>query len=581
MKADIAPPGAHPIPRRSRPVHRAVLWGVAIAIAVAAAFTIADVVRVAHDVRAGRSAFAQLVHGGLTDHGGLTRQADRGARLFARADRIAGRSVALRAWSRVPFLGRPARWLRAAATSTADVSRRAADAVRRIEPKLGSADDGAGRLDLLDLVQVEFKRLGRAVEQIRLPSSGGFLPPVESARRGLDGELKRLRSALDDGVVAARGLRSFLSGPSSYLALAANNAEMRAGGMILQVGPLRTFRGRLQAGTFRTAGALLLNSPVPLPPEIEALYGWLHPDLEWRNVGSSPNFPQIAPVYATMAQRTGMRRVDGVFQIDVHGLRAILAVIGPVEVGGRRYDASNVERLVFHDLYVAYGGAQIERRTEFSQLAAATLRGLDDREWDLGAMTRALTAAAAGRHLLAWSSRPVEQAAWSRLGIDGALDRNGFMVTVQNHTGNKLDWFIRPRVQISVEHPRNEWRRINVRIRIVNPTPAGEPPYVAGDGRLVRPGDHRALVAVYLPGWATNVELPGRTVNLVGPDGPMRVIGTRIDVPRGGEATLDVVFSVPPRAHRLVLLPSARARPVIVVAERRRLDDSRPHVIPI
>jgi hypothetical protein len=155
------------------------------------------------------------------------------------------------------------------------------------------------------------------------------------------------------------------------------------------------------------------------------------------------------------------------------------------------------------------------------------------------------------------------------------------MLTVQNHTGNKLDWFLRPSMDLRVAPRPDGRRRFRLRIRIENPTPPGEPPYVAGDGSLVPPGSHRSLVALYLPGWAADVEMPRSTVAIVGADGDSRVIGTRIDIARGQSVTIEVAFSAPPGVDRLLLLPSGRARPVPMMFGPKRLDDERTRIIPL
>jgi hypothetical protein len=280
-----------------------------------------------------------------------------------------------------------------------------------------------------------------------------------------------------------------------------------------------------------------------------------------------------------MADRSGLGSVDGVMQVDVRGVRALLEVTGPVAIAGRTYNAGNVERLIMHDLYSAFGGEQVERRHEFSRLAAEAFRALNERGSRPVDLVRALRAAAAGRHLLAWSARPVEQRGWRGLGIDGSLQRDGLMLTVQNHTGNKLDWFLRPSMKLRVEDGAGGLRRLHLRIQIANPTPLGESSYIAGDGKLVPPGDHRALVAVYLPGWASTVRMPGRTIALVGSDGPSHVIGTRVDIARGTTVTIDVEFSAPPDVQRILLMPSGRARPVPVTEGAQRVNDAVPRWI--
>lgn len=525
--------------------------------------------------------FEALTDQGLTGNGRLESEARRGAALFAKADRRAQGSIWLGGLGKIPFFGRPARWVRSASEVAARLGEEGAASAGRIEPQLDATGDPASRLALVELVETELARLQRLVRDVHLSSTGGFLPPVSSVDRELRADLARLRRALADGAIAARGLRSFLSGPTTYVVLAANNSEMRSGGMVLQVGVLQAGGGSIRAGGFRSTAELKLPEPVPLPAEIESLYGWLDPDTEWRNVGTSPNFPAAGPIYASMAEESGLSRVDGVLQIDVLGVRSLLEAIGPIDVDGRRYDSKNVERLVMHDLYVAYGNEQFERRHEFSRLAAEAFRVLTERTSDLGELAKAVRAAAAGRHLMAWSARPAEQQAWERLGIDGRIERDGFMVTVQNHGGNKLDWFVRTSVDLEVEEPAGRFRRVRARIRIDNPTPRRQPGYVTGNGVIVPKGVHRAFVAVYLPGWATNVEFVNRTALVIGTDGPMRVVATRLDIARASSAVVELVFSVPPGVERLILLPSARAVPMEVRLNDGVLDDSTRRILAV
>ena len=540
--------------------------------------TLLDALAVARDLRAGRSVFASLTERGFSDEGRMTAEARRGAALFDRAASEAGSSPWLGVTSKVPWLGWPSRWVRAASRTASSLGKEAAASVARIEPMLARADDPGRRLALVDRVERELTRLHGLVRAVRIPRPG-FLPPVSSADRELRGDLDRLRRALADGAAGARGLRSFLSGPTSYVVLAANNSEMRAGGMVLQVGVLRAEGGSIAAGGFRSTAEAQLPEAVRIPAEHESLYGWLDPGREWRNVGTSPNFPATAPVYAAMAAKGGLGRVDGALQIDVIGVRSLLEVIGPITLDSRRYDATNVERLMMHDLYVAYGFEQFERRHEFSRLAAEAFRTLTQGSSDLVELARAVQRAARGRHLIAWSSRAAEQRAWERLGIDGRLERDGFMATVQNHGGNKLDWFVRTSVSFSLEEPDGRFRRVRARIRIDNPTPRGEPQYVVGDGRIVPKGVHRAFVALYLPGWATNVQLVDREPLVVGTDGPMRVIATRLDIARFTSQIVEVVFSVPPGMDRLIVLPSSRAKPSALRFGDISSDDSTRRVL--
>jgi uncharacterized protein DUF4012 len=537
-----------------------VLLALAAALAATVALAVRDGLRVAHDVRSARTSFHALLDAGLTSNGNLGTQAAEGAALFRRADERAKGSIWIGAWSRVPFLGQPARWLRGAASATDRLAAQASAVVAEVEPQLKAARDPAGRLALLDTMSAQFARLRAAADAIDIPEPGWLLPPVNSADRELRRELARLRVALDDGVFAAKGLRSFLGGPTSYVVLAANNAEMRAGGMVLQAGVLHATDGVLQTDDFRSTGDIPPKKPVAVPEEITRLFGWLEPGKEWRNTGSSPNFPVVAQMYAAMAAQSQLGNVDGAIELDVPGLRALLEVVGPVRVQGRAYNAANVERLVMHDLYVEFGREQLARHDEFSRLGRATFRALGRRPWDPGALVRAFARAAEGRHLLLWSSRPVEQHAWQRLGVDGSLDHDGLMISIQNHAGNKLDWFLRSSVDVTAKKVVGGFARVTLAVKITDDVPPGEPPFVLGDGSIVPVGGYRAMVAAYLPGWATSVKVDGAPTILYGPDGPMRVIGTRIDVAPGGSATFHISFDAPPGA-RLDLLSSGRFFP--------------------
>ena len=532
-----------------------------------------DGLRVAREVRAGRAAFHALLGRGLSAHSDLRSQAAAGVAMLEAADARARGSVWIGGWSHVPVLGSPARWLRGTTAAVAGLGRAGNDVVAKLEPRLNAARDPAGRLALLDTMAAEFARLRAEVDAVDIPGTGWFLPPVDSANAQLHRELSHLRSELDDGAVAARGIHAFLAGPSTYVVLAANNAEMRAGGMILQAGLMRALNGRIATGAFYPTGKLILDKPVTVPSQIQTLYGWLDPGREWRNTGSSPNFPAVGPIYAEMARRDSHRPIDGAIQLDVPALRSLLEVVGPVVVAGRTYDASNVERLVMHDLYVQFGPEQYQRRHEFSHLAEATFHALTQRRWDPRKLIEALARTAAGRHLMLWSARAADEQAWQRLRVDGALDRNGLMVTIQNHTGNKLDWFLRPTVDITRKTLPDGFERVTLQISIANPTPRSEPTYIAGDGSIVPRGGYRAFVVVYLPGWATNVDVVGDPTLIVGTDGPMRVIGTRVDVLRNQTRIVRIVFVAPPAA-RVALLPSGRFPPMVVHMGGTSFDDA-------
>lgn len=99
--------------------------------------------------------------------------------------------------------------------------------------------------------------------------------------------------------------------------------------------------------------------------------------------------------------------VDGVLAIDVQGLQELLSVTGPVTtVSGAVVSAGNVDQLLLHDQYAGetYSSDSTNRVDELATLASATLHALEDQPFSLHTMADALSAAAAGRHVLLWSA---------------------------------------------------------------------------------------------------------------------------------------------------------------------------------
>jgi hypothetical protein len=164
--------------------------------------------------------------------------------------------------------------------------------------------------------------------------------------------------------------------------------------------------------------------------------------------------------------------------------------------------------------------------------------------------------------------------------VDGGLDRDGLMITVQNHTGNKLDWFLRTNVKMSTKQIAGGYTRVTLDIEIIDDVPSGEPDYILGDGSIVPVGGYRAMVAAYLPGWASNEEISGAPTILYGPDGPMRVMGTRVDVLRGGKTSFKVAFDAPP-GHHIELLPSGRFFPTPIHVDGKVYSEDSGRSIPI
>lgn len=495
---------------------------------------------------------------------------------FADADRRLSHPL-VRPLRVVPVLGRQLRAASGIASSTSDLlgaGQRAVDAVAdAVEDGIGT---GAERLELLDQVQAELAQLAAEVDGVDLGPDDALVGPLDRARREAARRIDDLRTGLHDAAAVLHAIDEILTGPTDYLVLAANNAEMRTGsGMFLSIGRVHFADGSITVDEFRPATELQLVDPVPLPHQIERLWGWAGPGREWRSLGLTPRFPVNASLAAAMWEAGGGEPVDGVLALDVLGLQHLLRATGPVTVGGARVSADGVVPLLLREQYIGIDSDDdnAARREQLSGVAHAVVAELGSGGFDAGDLADALRSAQRGRHLLLWSSEREAQRAWELAGASGELDARSLAVGVANIGGNKLDPFLDVTGRLDAERAAGGMVDVALEVEVRNETPAGQPDYVLGGDPS---GGYRGVVVGWLPGEARDVAVSGGAVLASGPDGPGETVGVGIDVPRGGEARVRIEFALPgAAATRIQLVPSARVPRIDWEVFGRPVDDRR------
>ena len=463
-----------------------------------------------------------------------------------------------------------------------------------------AVEDARDLLDRHDGGGVERVRLARGLADVAAEARAGLaaldlgprralLGPLADARERFADEREDLVGSLGDAEVAARGLGDFLEGPSRYLVLAANNAEMRAGsGMFLSAGLLSAEDGHLSLADMDPTEELALDGEgVRLPPELDALWGWLHPGREWRQLGASPRFDVTGELAARMWKAGGHGDVDGVLALDVEALAAVLRVAGPIEVGGDTFDADGAVKELLHDQYVgvSYADDQDDRRERLGDLARATVDRLDAGQADPAELADALAEAARGRHVLAWA-RPRSQAdAWTAAGVTGTFDDNSVLAAALNLGGNKLDQFLEVDGHVDVSD-QDEGGDASVTLELVlrNQVPPGEPEYVAGPHPDIdaAPGTYTGVVSFSLPGAAQDLEIDGGDkIVASGTDGPSAVVATEVTIAAGAERKVTARFRLPRRVSTLMFEPSARVPSIEWSGPSDTWNDSDAQVIPM
>jgi hypothetical protein len=491
----------------------------------------------------------------------------------------------------VPVLGRQLRSVHRLSSAARDVSDAALDALDRAhqvlqEPKSG----GPARVAEVRALQQAITDAARRVRRVDdLGPRRGLIGPLADARNELGGRLAEARRTLDDAAAGATAGLRLLEGPRRYLLVAANNAEMRAGsGTWLTGGVLTTAAGRLQLGDVSPLyeQADPPNGAVPIADaDLRDRWEetWPHPSWDWRGLMVSPRMPASATTGYAMWRAAGREDIDGILVVDPVGLAAVVRATGPLEVDGEEMNADEIVPYLLHGQYETFGArkaSQGARREALGPIAKEAFAALDRGGWSPTTLARELADAVAGRHLLAWSKHAVEQRGWIAAGLDGDLDDDSLLVSVLNRGGNKLDGFLQARGELSAA-PAGDGTEITVRLSFRNAAPRELPAYVAGPppGADWAPGTYVGLVAVDVPGWATDVRIDGVGEPPVqGPDGAAQVVTGELMLPAGSTREVTVTFRSPARRGSLSVEPSARVPGITWRYRGRTWKDSGRHV---
>jgi hypothetical protein len=587
------PPRSRRRPRRSRRTR----WIVALVVIVAIAWTAVatyEVVQARRHAQEGLDRLhaaqrqfdpAELIRGkGI----GKLRAAERD---FAAASDSAG-SGFVTPFEILPVIGRQVKSVRALTSGASTVVRTGVRAMEQSTKELDvTATAGAERLRLLGRLGQIGAEAADSLRGIGLGPGSALLGPLASARSQFARQLHRARTAMADVRDASNGIGRMALGPSNYLLLAANNAEMRSGsGMLLSAGVLTTLGGNFTLGPMTSVTDLVPPAgSVQVTGDYQARWGWTNPTSDWRYLAFSPQFDSTGRLAAQMWKAKTGQDVDGVVALDPIALKALVKVSGPVEVDGTRIDADNIVHQILLQQYIDYAKenpnadgdvpANQERRERNGDIARAIVDQLDKVGWHLPDLVDDLRTAARGRHVLFWSSKPEQQRAWRAAGVSGILPRDAFMISLDNRAGNKLDQFVP--VAATVTHRAvSGGSEVTVRIQVGNLSPDGLPRYVQGPYTVpeFQAGEYRGILTLSIPFVSRDIHLDGvQQVVAAGADQTTRVVAGNIDVLRGQTGTYTVRFTLPEGHERIQIVPSARYPAVAYTVGSKQFADDGPH----
>ena len=481
----------------------------------------------------------------------------------------------------VPFVSQQIGSVDSLAAGAAEITKIGGDALRDVRSEFDRVDrpQGKQRVTMLRRMSKIAKATNVDLAAVSLGPNRYLLPPLRDAHEKFDDNLGDLRGTVSGLVEASAGLVDFMRGPRRYLVIAANNTEMRVGvGAFLSLGELVVRDGKFELGEMLPAKVLEPPAgsvdPGRYDADFEARFGAYKPTDDFRELAQTARFDVLAPLAVDMWKAQGGNSVDGGLVLDPVALQGLLRATGPVEVEGKQYSADNLLDEIFVGQYRGLEinparTEQVERRDKLSKVARAAIQQLEDGNWKTSELVEALRSAGVGRHILAWSSRSVEQKGWLGASVGGHVAQDGMLVAVQNRGGNKLDQFLTMDNTITTNELGDESTEVVADVKIMNaiPTPIEQfPPYVLGPYLFNENGEagkYEGSFGVELPRDARNstIEVDGKQVpfTLGGRNGPdHRVLGTNLVLKPGESITMSVHFTLPRHHRSLLVAPTAR-----------------------
>ncbi len=486
----------------------------------------------------------------------------------------------------VPYVGRQLRSAQALSGAANTVAHAGAQTLGQAHDLLTAPHaTPAERAGLVRRLAAAVSTLDRRTAPVDLGPAQALLPVLAAKRATFAGDLAKLRTSLDRGSGATAALADLLTGPRTYLVLAANNAEMRDGsGMFLEAGTVTATDGALSFSAFIPTGALYNPDPtVPLTGDLQRLWGQFTPNQEWRNLSLSPQFPVNAALAAQMWQTQMSQKVDGVLAIDVDGLRAILGATGPQSSGGQTISVDNVEQVLLKDQYAGLSASGDDRNAarheELGVLAASVLGAVQQPGVSLAGLGSGIAGAGTGRHLLAWAGDPRIEADWTAAGVGGQVDRSGILLGLANTGANKLDPYQQITTTLSTTRAGAN-TKIKVTAKIANQAPPELSDYVAaGDDPSLARGTYVGVATLDVPKAAGDLRVDRPGVTAQGSDYTSDVVAVPVTIPPGQTTVVTWTFSLAGSSGRLVVEPSARIPATKWDAQGRAFTDAAPRTV--
>ncbi len=423
-------------------------------------------------------------------------------------------------------------------------------------------------------VQPDLPALGASVERAQAAYAGLDVAALPYRFRAPLEQLGAVLPLLDEGVGLAMAAPDLLGieAPRTYLVLALNEDELRAGGgFITGVGEVRVAGGEVARMTFSDSYAADdFSQPYPDPPEplrdFMGLDLWVFRDSNW-----SPDFPTAARQAMALYRPGYPVEVDGVVALDQIAVRRLVGALGPLEVEGVEVTGGTLLDYLRRSWAPEDGEldrAWWEQRKSFmGPLAEAAWSRLQAGDVDARALAETGLRLLEEKHVQLYLEEPQAAALLAVRGWDGGLpERAGdYLMVVESNVGyNKASASLARafsyRVDLGAAPPR-----ATATLTYTHTAPPGTPCkpeirydpvyeqmmercywghlrlYVPEGAEVVEASRH-PIPAASLKG---GVRWPGRVQRSEAPEGPWTVFEQAFLLPPAEEEVLRFTYEVP------------------------------------
>jgi Protein of unknown function (DUF4012) len=374
-----------------------------------------------------------------------------------------------------------------------------------------------------------------------------------------------------------------LNGPSSYLMLLQNPAELRAtGGFIGAYGVVTVSKGTVHS-RFASSNVLPREIDSVSPPLPEALYtaeeAWIFRDSNW-----SPDFPLSARLARWFYGEDTGHWIPGVIAVVDTAFAPILHVTGPVYLPAyhrwvNEADVATVAR-EYRGLPLRSIVPGADPKQFLGHVIAALMQRIPSLPIDRWpALGSALADDAKGRDILVYDRRPEVHAAIVATGVDGRLQGapgDYLAVIDDNRSYNKINPYVHESADYQVEVGSDLWLNATLTLRYyVAPSPAdlhGVGPAYGLEGSK---HDYEDFLRVYVPAGARLVGMSGIDRWAPAPAYGLTQFAGRLLIREGQTRIVTIRYRVPANA----LAPLGGSRYALTVRRQPGGDLTALHVV--